>query len=228
MKLKILALIAAAALSWCGAAHAAMVSTYEYHQDAPASNTVWFPVDLFDGGLGQLESVELTLDARVSGPSRAGYGSLLSQVNPLIRLPGLTGRKGWATTISYDTGSTDLLIHMTKLVDATRRVDRFVGDESSDTTTALFRLSGKRSDRGESHGNDEDDENDDRDGRESGRYAAAELTDFKFKVDYTYSGVTPDVSAVPVPASAWLMGSGVLAMGAFMRRRRGQSAIPAF
>ena len=221
MKLKILALIAAAALSWSSASQAAMVSTYEYHRDAPASNTVWFPVDLFDGALGQLESVELTLDARVSGPSRLGFGSLLSQVDPLIRLPGLTGRKGWATTISYDTGSSDLLIHMTKLVDTTRRVARFVGDESFDTGIGLFRLNGTRSDRGESHENDEDD---DRDGRESGRYAAVALSDFDFKVNYTYSGVTPDVSAVPVPASAWLMGSGVLAMGAFMRRRRGDRA----
>ena len=37
--------------------------------------------------------------------------------------------------------------------------------------------------------------------------------------DFTYALAGPSVSAVPVPAAAWLFGSGLLSFGAFVRRR---------
>ena len=38
--------------------------------------------------------------------------------------------------------------------------------------------------------------------------------------DFSYSLAGPEVSAVPVPAAAWLLGSGLLAMGGAIRRRK--------
>jgi len=197
MKLKILALIAAAAMSWCGVAHAAMVTTYDYHFEGPTRSTVLFPVDLFDAGMGQLQSVELTLDARAIGSASSSLGSLLSLIDPRLVVIDVTDRYGWATTITPVTGSSDFDIHMTKRIDATQSMALFLGDETA-SVTGLFRLNGTPN-------------------------KAISLAGFDFKVNYSYAP-TPDVSAVPVPASAWLMGSGVLAMGAFMRRRRGDRA----
>jgi hypothetical protein len=37
--------------------------------------------------------------------------------------------------------------------------------------------------------------------------------------DFSYTLAGAPVSAVPVPAAAWLFGSGLLAFGAFVRRR---------
>jgi|GEM_PF-2065613 len=198
MKLKILALIAAAALSWCGAAQASMVSTSDYHFEGPTRSTVLFPVDLFDAGMGQLQSVELTLDARAIGTASLSLGSLLPLIDPRLAVIDVTDRYGWATTITPVTGSSDFDIHMSKRIDTAQGMALFLGDETA-SVTGLFRLNGTPN-------------------------KAVSLAGFDFKVSYSYSGVTPDVSAVPVPASAWLMGSGVLAMGAFMRRRRGDRA----
>ncbi len=198
MELKILALIAAAAMSWCGAAHAAMVSTYDHHFEGPTRSTVLFPVDLFDTASGQLQSVELTLDAKAIGTAPANLGSLLSLIDPRLAVLDVTDRYGWATTIRTVTGSSEVDIHMSKWIDTAQGMALFMGDEAA-SVTGLFRLNGTPN-------------------------QAVSLAGFDFKVNYTYSAVTPDVSAVPVPASAWLMGSGVLAMGAFMRRRRGDHA----
>jgi hypothetical protein len=198
MKLKILALIAAAAMSWCGAAHAAMVSTYDYHFEGPTRSTVLFPVDLFDAGMGQLLSVELTLNARAIGTAPSTLDSLLPLIDPRLAVIDVTDRYGWATTITTVTGSSEVDIHMSKWIDTAQGMALFMGDETA-SVTGLFRLNGTPN-------------------------QAVSLAGFDFKVSYTYSDATPDVSAVPVPASAWLMCSGVLAMGAFMRRRRGDRA----
>jgi hypothetical protein len=197
MKHKILALIAAAAMSWCGAAHAAMVSTYDYRFEGPTRSTVLFPVDMFDSASGQLQSIELTLDARAIGSTSASPASLLSLIDPRLAVLDVTDRYGWATTITPVTGSSEFDIHMSKWIDTAQGMALFLGDESA-SVTGLFRLNGTPN-------------------------QAVSLAGFDFKVTYTYAP-TPDVSAVPVPASAWLMGSGVLAMGAFMRRRRGERA----
>ena len=198
MKHKILALIAAAAMSWCGAAHAAMVSTYDYHFEGPTRSTVLFPVDLFDTASGHLQSVELTLDARAIGSAPSNLDSLLPLIDPRLAVLDVTDRYGWTTTISTVTGSSEVGIHMSKWIDTAQGMALFMGDETA-SATGLFRLNGTPN-------------------------KAVSLAGFDFKVSYSYSSVTPDVSAVPVPASAWLMGSGVLAMGAFMRRRRGERA----
>jgi hypothetical protein len=197
MKLKILALIAAAAMSWCGAAHAAMVSTYDYHFEGPTRSTVLFPVDMFDSASGHLQSIELTLDARAIGSTSASPASLLSLIDPRLAVLDVTDRYGWATTITPVTGSSEFDIHMSKWIDTVQGMALFLGDETA-SATGLFRLNGTPN-------------------------KAVSLAGFDFKVTYTYAP-TPDVSAVPVPASAWLMGSGVLAMGAFMRRRHGERA----
>ena len=198
MKHKILALIAAAAMSWCGAAHAAMVSTYDYHFEGPTRSTVLFPVALFDSAIGQLQSVELTLDARAIGSAPSNLDSLLPLIDPRLAVLDVTDRYGWATTISTITGSSEVGIRMSKWIDTAQGMALFLGDETA-SATGLFRLNGTPN-------------------------QAVSLAGFDFQVNYTYSSATPDVSAVPVPASAWLMGSGVLAMGAFMRRRRGERA----
>jgi hypothetical protein len=198
MKHKILALIAAAAMSWCGAAHAAMVSTYGYHFEGPTRSTVLFPVDLFDTASGHLQSIELTLDARAIGSAPSNLDSLLPLIDPRLAVLDVTDRYGWTTTISTVTGSSEVGIHMSKWIDTAQGMALFMGDETA-SATGLFRLNGTPN-------------------------KAVSLAGFDFKVSYSYSSVTPDVSAVPVPASAWLMGSGVLAMGAFMRRRRGDRA----
>jgi hypothetical protein len=186
-------------MSWCGAAHAAMVSTYEYHFEGPPTrSTVLFPVDLFDSASGQLQSIELTLDARAIGSTSASLASLLSLIDPRLAVLDVTDRYGWATIVTPVTGSSEFDIHMSKWIDTAQGMALFLGDETA-SATGLFRLNGTPN-------------------------KAVSLAGFDFTVSYTYSGVTPDVSAVPVPASAWLMGSGVLAMGAFMRRRRGERA----
>jgi hypothetical protein len=180
-----------------------MVSTYEYHFEGPPTrSTVLFPVDLFDTAVGKLQSVELTLDARAIGSPPPNLGSLLSLIDPRLSVLDVTDRYGWTTTVRTVTGSSEVDIHMSKWIDTKQSLALVLGDETA-SATGLFRLNGTPN-------------------------AAVSLAGFDFKVNYTYSGVTPDVSAVPVPASAWLMGSGVLAMGAFMRRRRGERAPLAF
>jgi hypothetical protein len=205
MKLKILALIAAAAMSWCGATHAAEVSFSEY-RPAPPSNTVSFGVPLFDRTLGQLTSVWLMLDVTANSSVPVSRRTLLSLVDPTFEVTGVTDSDGWDATFMIPPGTgpgrlpSQLFIHMSKLVDTTQSLALFLGGAPS-SATGLFRLFNV---------------SDTPDPRIS-------LADFDFTVVYTYLDVTPDVSAVPVPASAWLMGSGMVAMGLFLRRRRSQS-----
>jgi len=201
-------------MSWCGATHAAEVSVSfsRYQLDAPTSNTVSFPVDLFDSTLGQLKSVELFLEVTANSSTPMRGRTFLSLVDPTVKVTDVTDSNGWETIFFIPpTGPRGVLpsqffIEMSKWIDDS--------DPTSQASLELFQHDGPTSALGLFSLFNVDETPDSR----------ISLADFDFTVVYTYLDVTPDVSAVPVPASAWLMGSGMVAMGLFLRRRRGQSA----
>lgn len=227
MKLKSLA--CAALLSLAGAAQASLV---EYHvslaSQASGSPAGSFSLQLFDPSLGALQSVELSFDGSVTEQVRVfnsnavdkGYtnasASVLNTVS--VSLPGLVSFSSRLTatasaasgTVSagqtaYFSGSANPLNMATLLEDATA-VSRFVGLGGADHTTALFLVSSGLGTVGGTAA--------------SGVYFGSRALALG---DVTVSYLYQPVSAVPLPASAWLLGSGVLSMGAFMRRRRAPS-----
>ncbi len=227
MKFKSLA--CAALLSLTGAAHASLV---EYHASlstqaagSPASS---FSLQLFDPSLGALQSVELSFDGSVTDQVRVTNGNAVDAgftnahasvpVTVGINLPTLVSFSAKLTAaanaasgtvaagqVSYFNGTANPLNMATLLEDASI-VSRFVGQGSGDTTTALFLVSSGLATVGGT--------------ATSGVYFGSRAFALG---DVTVSYVYQPVSAVPVPASAWLLGSGVLSMGAFMRRRRAPS-----
>jgi hypothetical protein len=248
MKLKILALIAAAAMSWCGVARAAMTSsfvdesivgqystTYVFSDQATNASASEFSLRLFDMNKGTLKSVDLTLDGVVVGELRVKNGNpdartfsnlqASAPVSLKVSLDGINLSATAATTVkvpSYilqgntaaDIGGPEVAVNASTQYAQPLDLSSFqaVGEQY---TTALFNVTaGRGTVRGNLIFNTS--------------YGFVGLGNGSLKVNYTYSAATPDVSAVPVPASAWLMGSGVLAMGAFMRRRRGERAPLAF
>jgi hypothetical protein len=217
MKLKIYALIAAAAMSWCCATHAAEVSVSVSEGEYPTSNTVEFDVALFDSSLGQLKSVQLFLEVTANSSERMRGSFFLPLVDPTVKVTDVTDSvvpdsDGWETVFFIPPGPSrgvapnQFFIEMYKLIDDSDQpsLDLFQRERPT-SAPGLFSLFNVK----------------DPDSRIS-------LAGFNFTVAYTYLDVTPDVSAVPVPASAWLMGTGVLAMGAFLRRRRGDRNALAF
>jgi len=247
MKLKILALIAAAAMSWCGVSHAALTSsfvdesitgqystTYFFSDQATNAAPSTFFLRLFDTNKGTLKSVDLTLEGEVVGALRIKNGnpdarnfSNLQAAAPVslkVSLGGIDLSGTAATAVkaaSYtlqgntaaDISGSAVAVNASTQYAQPPDLSSFqaVGDQYS---TALFMVTaGRGTVRGNLIFNTS--------------YGFVGFGNGSLKVNYTYSA-TPDVSAVPVPASAWLMGSGVLAMGAFMRRRRGDRSALAF
>ena len=216
-------------LSLAGAAQASLV---EYHaslaSQATGSPASSFSLQLFDPSLGVLQSVELSFDGSVTDQVRVFNNTAVAQgftnasasvpVTVGINLPGLVSFSSRLTatasaasgTVSagqtaYFNGSANPLNMATLLEDATA-VSRFVGQGGADHATALFLVSSGVGTVGGTAA--------------SGVYFGSRALALG---DVTVSYVYQPVSAVPVPASAWLLGSGVLSMGAFMRRRRAPS-----
>ena len=227
MKLKSLACVAV--LSLAGAAQASLV---EYHtslaSQAAGSPAGSFSLQLFDPSLGALQSVQLSFDGSLTDQVRVFNSNAVDKsftnayssvpVTVSVSLPGLVSFSTRLTatasaasgTVSagqtaYFNGSANPLNMATWLEDATT-VSRFVGQGAADHTTALFLASSGLGTVGGTAA--------------SGVYFGSRALAMG---DVTVSYVYQPVSAVPVPASAWLLGSGVLSMGAFMRRRRAPS-----
>ncbi len=223
MKLKSLAF--AVLLSLTGAAQASLV---EYHASL-ASQATGSPAGscslrLFDSTLGALQSVELSFDGSLtdqvsvfnSNAVDKGFTNARSSlpVTVNINLPGLVSFSSRLTatasaasgTVSagqmayFDGGANPL--NMATLLEDASVVSRFVAMGGADHTTALFLVSSGLGTVGGAAA--------------SGVYFGSRALALG---DVTVSYLYQPVSAVPLPASAWLLGSGVWSMGAFMRRR---------
>jgi hypothetical protein len=235
MKLKSLAL--AVALSLSGVSHAAMTSssvdesvagvystTYFFSDQATDASASEFALHLFDASKGTLKSVDLTLEGTVAAGLRVtnrnadakSFSNLQASAPISLKLNWggvtLAGTAATSTKVATYTlagnSSADLKGASVAISTSTQFAQPLdlssfqgVGDQYS---TALFMVTaGRTSVTGNMILNTS--------------YGFLGSGNGSLKVSYAYE----PVSAVPVPASAWLLGSGVLSMGFFMRRRRG-------
>lgn len=215
MKIKSTLLAAGLALGG-SAAHAALVSHSTSFAAQPTPFSTSFLVPQFDSSLGTLNGIMLTLATHIVGEINVyNLGATARPfTNAYAQIPVTVTTPGGAsitvtTTATRATGSAAPGLNTYSGIDSSASTllslvpadfAPYLGNGSS---TLLFSLASG-------------------DGTYGGTsapgllFGGAALVDGVFSVGYDYD----PVAAVPVPAAAWLLGSGLLSLGAACRRRR--------
>ena len=216
-------LAASLALGGIAASHTANAALVEYSATVAAQTTPFssnFSVQLFDGSLGTLGSVTLTLVSNIVGQIDLFNNLRTAQnfSNAFAQIP-VTVTAGTRDASSVTSTATALLasgtaaagpgissfsgIASTASNSASVAPANFANYIGTSGATALFTAASTGGNFGGSSVP----------GLFFGGSATAGGT---FKISYLYE----PVAAVPLPAAAWLLGSGVLTMAAAARRKR--------
>lgn len=208
-------LLAAGLLLGGSAAHAALVPYSTTFAPQPTPFSTSFLVPQFDSSLGSLNSITLTLATHIVGEinvynlgtTAKPFSNAFAQIPVTVTTPDATSIT-ITTTATRATGSAAAGLSTFSGIDsrASTTVNvlpaYFAGYIGNGGSTLLFSLASG-------------------DGTYGGTsapgllFGGAALVDGVFTVGYDYD----PVSAVPVPAAAWLLGSGLLSLGAAWRRR---------